>query len=117
MTKRGTTAIPLPADRLAAWRLARQRLDHAGPARDPEQVATELVGVQAQVPSAATLSIALRTHRGQVAATAEALAARRLVRARAMRGTLHLFAAAQGTTADIEFGSVFTAPAAAPVGD
>jgi hypothetical protein len=58
VTRRATTAIPLPADRLAAWRLGRRRLDHAGPARDPEQVATELVGVQAQVSSAAALSIA-----------------------------------------------------------
>ena len=40
--------VALPAGKVAAWRLERQRL--AGkPAKDPETVARDLVGVQAQV--------------------------------------------------------------------
>lgn len=57
-----------------------------------------LVGVQAQVSSAATLAIALRSQPGRGSApaaspTTVALRERRLVRSWAMRGTLHLFAA------------------------
>jgi hypothetical protein len=93
MPKPRPPARPLSADRLAAWRLSRQLLGPATAAPDPEAVATTLVGVQAQVASAAALSIALRTSDGRVVDTSDALTARRLVRAWAMRGTLHLFAA------------------------
>jgi hypothetical protein len=80
----------LPADRVAAWRVAQQHL--AGTiATSPETVATALVGVQAQVLSSAALSIAIRS-RQSVEATAAALTERRLVRSWAMRGTLHVFA-------------------------
>jgi Winged helix DNA-binding domain len=83
--------VSLPAAKVAAWRLARQRL--AGkPAKDPETVARDLVGVQAQVLSSAALSIALRTG-GQIEATSKGLAKRRLLRLWAHRGTLHIFAA------------------------
>jgi hypothetical protein len=53
-------AITLPAANVAAWRLTRQRL-RGNPAGDPETVARDLVGVQAQVLSSAALSIALRS--------------------------------------------------------
>ena len=89
-------AVELDPARVHAWRIGRQLL--AGTARSPEEVARTLVGVQAQVTSSAALAIALRSTppRGKapaVDATAKALLDRRLVRAWAMRGTLHLFAA------------------------
>jgi hypothetical protein len=100
--KRRTMAPEKPAPRLDpakvnAWRVERQLLGKTK-AASPVEVATTLLGVQAQVVSSAALSIALRskTPRGKapaVAATAKALADRRLVRSWAMRGTLHLFAA------------------------
>jgi hypothetical protein len=83
--------------RVNAWRIWRQLLGKARGAT-PEEVATTLVGVQAQVVSSAALAIALRSRpaRGRqpaVEATTRALFERRLVRSWAMRGTLHLFAA------------------------
>jgi len=82
-------ATMLPAANVAAWRLVRQRLA-GNPARDPETVARDLVGVQAQVLSSAALSIALRS-KGSTEQTTRALAERRLIRSWGMRGTLHLF--------------------------
>ena len=90
MPKRISPARPLAAARVAAWRLARQRLD-GPPAKDPQTVARDLVGVQAQVLSSAALSIALRSRSGSVEQTSKALASRRLIRSWGMRGTLHLF--------------------------
>ncbi|HJP87490.1 MAG TPA: winged helix DNA-binding domain-containing protein [Candidatus Limnocylindrales bacterium] len=89
--------IRLPADRVHAWRMERQFLGREK-AGTPAEVARRLVGVQAQVTSSAALSIALRSKapRGKgtpVEATTRALHDRQLVRAWAMRGTLHLFAA------------------------
>jgi hypothetical protein len=94
MTKRvRPPATSLLAAKIDAWRLDRQRLGAAATARRPEEVAETLIGVQAQILSAAALSIALRSRDGKVAATTKALADRRLVRSWAMRGTLHLFSA------------------------
>jgi len=83
--------------RVATWRVERQLLGKVR-AGTPEEVATTLVGVQAQVVSSAALAIALRSKPGRskgpaVGATSRALLERRLVRSWAMRGTLHLFAA------------------------
>ncbi|HEY7599717.1 MAG TPA: winged helix DNA-binding domain-containing protein [Candidatus Limnocylindrales bacterium] len=90
----GLPALVLPAERVDAWRLRRQRVHPDGPRlAGAESVARELVGVQAQVLSAAALAVALRMRRGTVGATPRALVARRLVRTWAMRGTLHVFAA------------------------
>lgn len=80
-----------------AWRVQRQLLGTSR-ASSPAEVARTLVGVQAQVTSSAALAIALRSKppRGKappVDAAARALADRSVVRAWAMRGTLHLFAA------------------------
>lgn len=83
----------LPAANVHAWRVRRQLLQPDSAASDPVEVATTLVGVQAQVVSAATLAIALRSKPTRIDATAAALRDRRLVRSWAMRGTLHLFAA------------------------
>ena len=92
-----TPALRLDPARVHAWRVERQLLG-TDKATSPVEVATTLVGVQAQVVSSAALAIALRSKpaRGTapaVAATTKALADRRLVRSWAMRGTLHLFAA------------------------
>ncbi|HEY4227892.1 MAG TPA: winged helix DNA-binding domain-containing protein [Candidatus Limnocylindrales bacterium] len=93
--------MPLPAANVHAWRIERQLLGLER-AASPEDVAWRLVGVQAQVTSSAALAIALRSK--PVASgkatdqTAVALRKRRLVRAWAMRGTLHLFAAADVPT-------------------
>jgi hypothetical protein len=89
--------IRLPADRVHAWRMERQFLGREK-AATPAEVAHRLIGVQAQVTSSAALSIALRSKRPRgsgtpVEATTRALHDRQLVRAWAMRGTLHLFAA------------------------
>ncbi len=93
MTKRLHPAVPLASERVAAWRLGRQHLGVEAASGRPEQVAAALVGVQAQVPSAAALAIALRCRGADVDTATRAVAERRLVRAWAMRGTLHLFAA------------------------
>lgn len=93
MPRTTTPTVELDPRRVVRWRLARQRLDPLAPARSMERVATELVGIQAQVASAADLSLALRVRNGRVGAATKLLADRRLVRSWAMRGTLHLFAA------------------------
>jgi len=90
-------AFALDPRRVHAWRVQQQLLGRSK-ATSPAEVASELVGVQAQVTSSAALAIALRSKPARsskpaVEATARALLDRRLVRAWAMRGTLHLFAA------------------------
>ena len=75
-----------------AFRSARQLLVPRG-TRNVVEVARRLVGVQAQVSSAAELAVAVRRRspkRGQVE---RALADRTLVKTWAMRGTLHLLPA------------------------
>jgi hypothetical protein len=89
--------IRLDPAKVHAWRVERQLLGKVK-APNPVEVASALVGVQAQVLSSAALAIALRSKpvRGKdpaTSTTAKALADRRLVRSWAMRGTLHLFAA------------------------
>jgi winged helix DNA-binding protein len=90
-------AVRLDPAKVHAWRVERQLLgwDRAA---TPAEVARRVVGVQAQVTSSAALAIALRSkgtgRKGPaVDATTRALLDRELVRAWAMRGTLHLFAA------------------------
>jgi len=93
MTRARPPALRLDPAKVAAWRLERQHLSADAAATRPEEVAYDLVGVQAQVTSAAALSVAVRTDGVAVDAVPVALAERRLVRSWAMRGTLHLFAA------------------------
>jgi hypothetical protein len=103
-------AMRLPAANVHAWRIDRQLLG-SDRAPAPEYVATRLVGVQAQVTSSAALAIALRSRipsKESPATTdgaAVALRERRLVRAWAMRGTLHLFAADDISTVAAALGS------------
>lgn len=93
MTRASPRVWRLDPRRVRAWRLARQHLVARPSATSPEQVANDLVGVQAQFLSAAALSIAVRGRRLDVGAVPRALTERRVVRSWAMRGTLHLFAA------------------------
>lgn len=86
-------ALELDPAKVAAWRLARQHLDPTATAGELERVATDLIGVQAQVTSAAGLAFALRVTGGRVGDAARAQADRRLIRSWGMRGTLHLWAA------------------------
>jgi hypothetical protein len=86
----------LTAAQVRAFRLRRQGLaerDGDGPA----DVARRLVGVQAQVPSAAAQAVAVRTATGTVGdgTVDAALGAGALLRTWSMRGTLHLLAADQ----------------------
>ena len=93
MTKTPSSTTRLDPAKVRAWRLDRQHLAERAAATSPEQIAKDLVGVQAQILSAAALSVAVRTRRLGVDALPKALTERRLVRSWAMRGTLHAFAA------------------------
>jgi Winged helix DNA-binding domain len=77
----------------SAWRLTRQHLDPVD-GTGALEVTRRLCGVQAQVPSAAALAVAVRQAHPDLNATSRALATRTLVRTWAMRGTLHLLPAA-----------------------
>lgn len=83
-------------DRVRRFRLRRQFVaGREGP--DPVGVARRLVGVQAQVPSAAVQAVAVRTADGTAddGRVDAALAAGTLLRTWSARGTLHLLAADQ----------------------
>jgi DNA glycosylase AlkZ-like len=80
----------LDPGRLRAWRLRRQLIT-APHATTPEAVARQLIGIQAQVVSAAALAASVRGEGLGIDSLTTALAERRLVRAWAMRGTLHAF--------------------------
>ncbi|MFC5245833.1 DNA glycosylase AlkZ-like family protein [Streptomyces nigrescens] len=77
---------------VAPWRLRQQSLVPRTDAPVEELVA-RLAGVQAQVGSAAELTLAVRQKTPRAGAVPSALAARALVRTWAMRGTLHLLPA------------------------
>jgi hypothetical protein len=72
-----------------AWRMRRQLLDPVGQVDAPD-VVRRLCGVQAQVPAAAALAVAVRQADPAPGAVDRALADGRLMRTWAMRGTLHL---------------------------
>ena len=75
-----------------AFRTSRQLLVPRGTKR-PVEVARRLVGVQAQVASAAELAVAVRRRSPRRGEVDRALADRTLVKTWAMRGTLHLLPA------------------------
>jgi len=86
------SVLALTWDQALTWRLGQQLLD--SPGADPVQVTTKIGGVQAQVASSATQAVAIRfKHRPDI----ERLLweKRSLVKAWAMRGTLHLLPAAE----------------------
>ena len=93
MGRANAPAVQIDPAKLAAWRARRQHIAPQAPRGHLEQVATDLVGIQAQVPSSAALSLALRVRNGRIGDTPAAVADRRLVRSWGMRGTLHLWAA------------------------
>jgi hypothetical protein len=72
-----------------AWRLERQLLDPVGDV-PVDAVVRRLGGVQAQVPSSADLGIRVRRATSRPDDVDDALAAGRLIRTWAMRGSLHL---------------------------
>ena len=82
------------AGQVRAFRLRRQFVGDRDGA-DPVAIARRLVGVQAQVPSAAAQAVAVRTGTGTAGdgTVDAALAAGTLIRTWAVRGTLHLLAA------------------------
>ncbi|WP_051732565.1 DNA glycosylase AlkZ-like family protein [Kitasatospora phosalacinea] len=82
--------VGLTTAQVLRWRLRRQHLDAARPADGPVAVVRRLAGVQAQVPAAADLAVALRTGPGAAGALRADLAEGRLLRTWAQRGTLHL---------------------------
>src|SRR5947208_441384 len=81
--------MPLTWPQVLAWRQRRQFLDRAG-SQSAAVVAGRLIGLQAQVLSAAEQSVAVRTPDPSPGALAAGLAAGELVRTWAMRGTLHV---------------------------
>ena len=81
-------------DQVRAWRVARSHLDERVPKRRIVDVVSDMCGVQAQVASAADLSLWTRVEGLRSSDVRDALwKRRRLVRTWAMRGTLHLLAA------------------------
>lgn len=86
--------MELTWERVLAWRMRRQFLaDQDGP--DAVTVVRRLAGVQAQVPSSAAASVAVRRpgSAGDDGGAEAAVAHRTLVRTWAMRGALHLLPA------------------------
>ena len=78
-------------DRALAWRLRRQLLDPIGSVGAPA-IVRALCGVQAQVPSAAELAVAVRQAPARPGSLVGALSDRSVFRTWAMRGTLHVLA-------------------------
>lgn len=81
--------MKLTHDTVLAWRMRRQMLEEPE-TDDAVAIVSRLCGVQAQLASAARTAIAVRQRRPRPDSVSEALAARRLVKTWAMRGTLHL---------------------------
>lgn len=78
-----------------AWRMERQLLDPVGTLPVPA-VVRRLCGVQTQVASYAELAIRVRRRSSRRGEVARALAAGRLIKTWAMRGTLHLLTPEEG---------------------
>jgi uncharacterized protein YcaQ len=95
----GRKHLAEPAGRLTwrqvlSWRVRRNHLARRAPRTDMVEVARRVAGIQAQVASAAELSLAVRVDGLRPSDVRAALwEDRTLARTWAMRGTLHLFAA------------------------
>lgn len=86
--------IPLTWEQVRAWRLAQQGLVPRSPRPDLIEAVERVLGVQAQVMSAAELSIRVRVDGLITRGVRRALwYDRTLAKTWAMRGTIHLFAA------------------------
>ena len=79
------------------WRMRRQLLDPPG-SLSVARVVARLCGVQAQVASSAELAIRVRRETSRPGEVDRALAAGRVVKTWAMRGTLHLLSPENGAT-------------------
>jgi DNA glycosylase AlkZ-like len=77
-------------DQVAAFRLAQHHLLERASLKDLLSVAGDMAGAQAQLPSAAQLSLSSRIHDLQIAEIEKALHKRTLVKASCMRCTLFL---------------------------
>lgn len=99
--------VELTTDQVLDWRLHRQYL-HAPTGAGPLAVVERLAGVQAQVPAAAELALAVRAGAAAVEQTRQALAEGRLLRTWAQRGTLHLLTPATAADALALIGSART---------
>lgn len=91
-------------DQLTSLRLQSQRITGA-PLQKPHEVAAWFCGIQAQDDAHARWAIGLRLQQPQHAAVEKAIDDKQLIRTWAMRGTLHLFAAA-----DVRWVTALTAP-------
>ncbi|MFD3745538.1 winged helix DNA-binding domain-containing protein [Nocardia sp. NPDC058633] len=94
-------------DQVFAWRLGRQFVT-APTAGSVEDVATRLVGVQAQVASAAETAVAVRSSDCPARGVGAALGAGTLMKTWAMRGTLHAMVPEQAAAALSLIGSART---------
>jgi hypothetical protein len=84
---------PLTREKVAAFRLNRHHLVDQAPVNDLVSVADDIAGAQAQVLSAAQVSLWARVQDLQIADIEKAMDERRLVKASAMRRTLFLLPA------------------------
>jgi len=77
-------------DQANAFRLARHHLLERASTKNLVSVAYDMTGAQAQLPSAAQLSLGLRVHDLQIKDVEDAIVKRKLVKASCMRRTLFL---------------------------
>jgi hypothetical protein len=85
-----STAVSVTRDRAAAFRLGRHHLGQRTAKDALVSVVADMAGAQAQLLSAAQISLSTRTHDLSVSDVEAALTERRLVKAGCMRRTLHL---------------------------
>lgn len=82
--------ISITWNQVAAFRLARHHLTERTPTKNLISVVSDMIGAQAQLLSAAQISLWSRVRNLQIAHIEKALNERRLVKASAMRRTLFL---------------------------
>ena len=90
MPTRSSDPFPVSWDQVIAFRLARHHLAKRGPRRTLVTVAGDMTGAQAQLLSAAQMSLWARVRDLQIAHLEEALRERTLVKVACMRRTLFL---------------------------
>ncbi len=95
MSARQTSQLLVTWDQVVAFRLARQHLRERAPTKALISVVGDMAGAQAQLPSAAYISLWTRVRNLRLAQIDQALSERRLVKASGMRHTLFLLPADQ----------------------
>ena len=90
MSTHQQTSLSVTWDHVAAFRLARHHLLERAPSRALLSIAGDMTGAQAQLLSAAQISLWARVRDLQIARVEEALSKRKLVKAACMRRTLFL---------------------------